>query len=469
MSVRSESENALSEAELRLWFERHRGKAGEKENVITIPASEDRQGRQTPAQRIVESVTYEAADGATITVKQRQAPPAGTMGPSLAETDATYVKTGETPPDPARAGQSPAQQRATEAAATKNEFDNIDEVRKNNERSWNQTSPLGSGLPETHLERAARETQKAEADRRDAAERRQQAAEARASQALENTAAEQAADRRSREQEGAANRQLTQQQINETVRRNQFEENKPNYLSQADPKSKYVVTGNAKGEISSVLNPNYDEVKAAAEEKRAELASQIAGRQMNLEEAKAAYTQWFDTNVKTPMMMAQEARAKAEEQRAALDAEERRRQFAADFGLRKATLGESAAQRATNAEISLLPYRAGPTESSEMSSAINSLAAGGKINGPDASAGIHFTPGAFEFNAPDFASIAKKAAKAVLSGLTDYRPSDQQYQTADYSGVPQVNLSGAPQMPQAGVGGVYNYSPQPLPPPSQDY
>jgi hypothetical protein len=81
-----------------------------------------------------------------------------------------------------------------------------------------------------------------------------------------------------------------------------------------------------------------------------------------------------------------------------------------------------------------------------MSSAINSLAAGGSMS-TNASAGIHFQPSDFEFNAPDFKSIAKKAAADALKGISNYTPSSEGYSTADYSGVPQVNTSGAPATP----------------------
>lgn len=442
----------MNEAELQSWLRSHLGYAGVKQNMRTVPETEDIRGHKTPASQVLDSTTYEAVDGATITVKNRAAPPPGTMGPSLAETDAIYEKVGETPPDKTRtaAVRTPDQARSDAAAATKTEYDNTEEVRKNNERSWNQNnvSEGGSGRPETHQERAEREAKEREEQRRNEAAKRDQDAADRAVKAEQDRVEEARLDRQQRATEGAATRGLTQQQIDIQRQTAEREAKKPTFLSQADSKTPSIARFNPEtGQIEYSVNPNYDAVKAAAEEKRAEISSLIAQRQITLQEAQAQYTQWFDTNVKTPLLLAQEARSKAEEQRAALDAEERRKQFAADFGLKKATLGESASQRAVNAEISLLPYRAGPTESAEMSSAINSLGAGGKMDGPDASAGVHFTPGAFEFNAPDFAGIAKKAAHAVLSGLTDYRPSSQSYQTADYSGVPAVNTSGAPAMP----------------------
>lgn len=369
-------------------------------------------------------------------------------------------------PDRNQDNRSPSQEALTAAQATKASNENIQEERDNNERSYNSQNPdeFGDAIAETHAQRAARILAKKAAIQQAAVQQQSIASSEAATTAAKDRITVDREQIAAQHTEGEANRGLTQAQLNETIRRNKADEAKPNYLSTADSKNKYVVSGSATGEITSTFNPNYDQVKADAEEKRAEFATLIASRRMTLDEAQAQYTQWFDTNVKGPLMLAQEARAKAEEQRQALDAEERRKQFAADFGLRKATLGESASQRATNAEISLLPYRAGPTESAEMSSAINSLAAGGKVGGPDASAGVNFTAGAFQFAAPDFDKIAKNAAHQVLSGLTDYRPSDQSFATGDYSGVPAANLSGAPSMPA--VGAPYQYTPVPLPAPS---
>jgi hypothetical protein len=222
---------------------------------------------------------------------------------------------------------------------------------------------------------------------------------------------------------------------------------KPEFLSQATENNPFLIRYNPEsGQVESMNNPNFDAVKQESERIRSMLAVQIQAKNATLDEAKQQYSQWYDSNVKIPMLQAQEARDRAAEQRQALDAEERRRQFAANFGLQKAELGQRAGAAAMSAEQSLLPYRAGPTESAEMSSAINSLGAGGRMD-TDAAAGIHFTPGAFEFDAPDFRAIAKRAAADALKGISSYKPSEQQYQTADYSNVPAVNTSGAPSVP----------------------
>jgi len=450
----------MTEQQFQLWILQHGGEIGRTHNYRSTGGGKDEDGVDTPTSRVIDSTTVVAKDGAKITVKRN--PGSSGFGGSEEVPDYAVESKQEPPEERAAAQRTPEQAAADAANAKKGQLDNAQTERERDERWWNQNKKAegGSGLPETHLERSTREAKE------DDAKRLQQQADTAAANSKRASDAQDEQNRQTELTRAENARQhnqsagLTQQQIDISRAKEEREANKPNFLSTADSKNPYVVSAGPDGRLTSVDNPNYDAVKAAAEEKRAELAAQISARKMNLDEAQAAYTQWFDKNVKTPLMLAQEARAKAEEQRQALEAEERRRQFAADFGLRKATLGESAAQRATNAEISLLPYRAGPTEAAEMSSAINSLAAGGSMAN-NASAGINFTPGAFQFNAPDFAGIAKKAAKAVLGGLTDYRPSDQSFATGDYSGVPAVNISGAPAMPS--VGGAYS-----LPAPSED-
>jgi hypothetical protein len=441
-----------TDADLRAWIALH-GLAGQENNERVVPAYEDR-GHTIPATKVIDSTTITGTDGATITLR-RHVPPIGEgqFGP---EDPTTYEQVGYTPPKEKPGQRTPEQTRIDVATATKEEQANALAQREQDERDWNQTHVAdgGSGLPETHLERSVRVAKERDQQRQQQQLEIQQAAEARQTAAQEAQVRESAATRAEQAREHDITAGLTQQQITETARHNQAAENKPEFLP-ANTNAPYNVRYNpATGQTENIANPNYDAIKAAAEEKRAEIATQIASRNMDLEEAKAAYSQWFDTNVKTPMMMAQEQRARAEERRQALDAEERRRQFAADFGLRKATLGQQAASTAIQAEESLLPYRAGPNEAADMSSAITGLAAGGIVGGPSAAAGVHFQPSDFEFNAPNFKKIAADATKAVLSHLTDYRPSDQAFDVADYSGIPGVNLSGAPAMP--GVGG-YSY------------
>jgi hypothetical protein len=454
----------MTDEELALWLARHGGEVGRKNNERLVAAHTTPDGDDVPASRVIDSTTVEAQDGATITLRRQNASPPGGVGPRMDETTPDYERVAETPPDKSKQGpqQTPEQQQHAQNIVREDDEKWRQQVQENNEKSWNLNDPAGSGKAETHAERAAREQKEAQQARADAAEARQQASLERQAAADESRNRESAADRAERARQADQANALNQER--NQLDRDKFnrEGRKPDFLSQANDKNPYIVRYDPQsGEIIKESNPNYDAVQVEAERKRAELELQIRNRSVTLEEAKAQYSQWFDTNVKTPLMLAQEARAQAEEKRQALEAEERRKQFAADFGLRKATLGQQAGQAAVQNEISLLPYRAGPTEAAEMSSAINSLAAGGKIDGPDASAGIHFTPGAFEFNRPDFKSIAKEATKAALGGLTDYRPSDQEFPTANYSGVPQVNLAGAPTVSSGG--GTYQY-PYPTPP-----
>jgi hypothetical protein len=300
-----------------------------------------------------------------------------------------------------------------------------------------------------------------------------------------------AKEREQRAKDAAAQQQLINQQnaataaqqatnaansLNEQIRHNQVtEQGKPQIVgSPSDTNAQIGVFDPNTGAIKATPNPLYDQVKAQAEQERQRIATEIAQRRMNLDEGIQQYTQWFDQNVKIPFMQSTEARDRAKEQRDALDAEERRRQFAADFSLRKGQLGQQAGAAAMQAEESLLPYRTGPTEAANMSDAINGLAAGGNPQGPSAAAGIHFSPTDFQFNAPDFKSIAKSAAKQALSGLTNYRPAEGSYQTADYSGINLPNAQTPSSAPVISSGGRYagpsgDSAPVNTPPPATDY
>jgi hypothetical protein len=311
--------------------------------------------------------------------------------------------------------------------------------REEKERQYNASHPdsKGRAFAETHADRAARELREQADERAEDARSQSQRAEARQAE----TAARNAEIAAGQLEVSRGNLDIEREREARAAR-------KPEFLSQANESNPFLIRYNPEtGQIESMNNPNFDSVKQESERLRSLLAVQIQAKNATLDEAKQQYTQWYDTNVKTPMLLAQDARDRAAEQRQALDAEERRRQFAANFGLQKAELGQRAGAAAMQAEQSLLPYRAGPTESAEMSSAINSLAAGGTMAGPRADAGIHFTPGAFEFDAPDFKAIAKRAAADAIKGISSYKPSGEKYATADYSNVPAVNTSGAPAVP----------------------
>ena len=437
----------MTERDLAQWLQLHGGERG-REPYYESRAGVDEYGDPTTPTRQRVGVKIVARDGATLVVGRNEAV-TGLYGPDQPE----YIVHAKMDAEPDKeTKRTPEQIRSDAALAQEREFKNTQEIRENNERSWNQNNVAegGSGRPETHAERAEREAKERQEERAQAQLEMQRETARRQAEADAQRNIENAADRAERARQANQSTEVQREQLEETRRANQARENKPEFLSQADTKSRQLVTYIPGQGIVTVDNPNFDAVKAEAEERRAELASQVQLGQLKLEEAKQQYTQWFDTNVRVPLMQSQEARARAEERRQALEAEERRRQFAANYKLQKAQLGETAAQRATQAEISLLPYRSGPTWGEDISSAINSLAQGGSLD-KNASAGIHFSDSSFAFDRPDFDRIAKDAAKAALSGLTDYRPSSQQFETGDYSGVPAVNTSGMPSYSFAGV------------------
>lgn len=371
--------------------------------------------------------------------------PTGYTVQAIHNQDGTWEVIQNEPPSPKTNAQTPDQAEAVRLENAHRQQINQEskdkraqEIRENNERSYNQQQ---TGYAETHAERAARELRALQ-------ERRAQEQQDR----LEKNDILQAQNQQRQNEIAAGSLANQNRQTDIAAAREAREASKPDFLSQADDKTPYVVRYNpTTNQMESANNPNYDKVKAEAEQIRQNLATQIQAGTLQLEQAKQQYAQWFDTNVKTPLALAQEARDKAAEQRAALDAEERRRQFASTFSLQKGELGQRAGAAAMQAEESLLPYRAGPDEAADMSSAINSLGAGGSMN-TNASAGINFKASDFEFNAPDFKSIAKKAAKDALSGISSYIPSDEKYSTADYSGIPSVNTGGAPSTPDVSSG-----------------
>lgn len=208
------------------------------------------------------------------------------------------------------------------------------------------------------------------------------------------------------------------------------------------------------GTIERQDNPIYDRARTEAERLREELAARVAAGKYTMERAAAEYDRWFKRNVEVPFLRSAEARAQATDRRAALEARERDRQFAAQHSLARGQLGQRAGEAAMQAESSTLPYRVGPAFGGQFASALNSVAAGGKMDA-NASAGINFTSDAFEYNKPDFSAIAKKAAKQALKNVSSYKPPDIDYPSGDYSGITMPTndtMSGMPGMaPDAGV------------------
>jgi len=316
------------------------------------------------------------------------------------------------------------------------------------QRDWNRThgpgtvDPVtgepgrGSGLDETHAERTKREfeaqDQAGQQETREAARR----AELRAIDA----------QRLQAEQQAEQNR-LARDRLD-------FDKDKdlrPQLAGTPTDTTRNIgVWDPASQTLRSVENPMYDAAKVEAARLKDQLSTGIALNQITAQQAAQQYKQWWDTNVELPFKQSAEVRARATEQREALAAEDRRKQFASDFSLRQNTLGFNAGDAAVKNEISLLPYRAGPTEAAEMSSAITSLGQGGKIAGPDAGAGINFTPEAFQFDRPDFDKIAQKATKNALKGITKYTP-EGKFSQGDYSGISMPSGQGAPSSTGGGI------------------
>jgi hypothetical protein len=331
-----------------------------------------------------------------------------------------------------------------------------------------QVPGWGSGKYETHAERATREIAEQRGGYADAAEQRavrdQQIQEEDRLTAQKNQQRQLEIQQATEERQKAADaeakrvhdldeahRAESDRLANARFGAEQAAKDRPQVVGTPTDTSKNVAVWNpATGQMESVSNPIYDQAKVDAARLKDQLSTAIALNQISAQQAAQQYKQWWDTNVTLPFQQAQEVRARAAEQRAALEAEDRRKQFASQFSLQKASLGQQAGNQAVQNEISLLPYRAGPNEAADMSSAINSLGAGGKVNGPDASAGIHFQASDFQFDRPDFDKIASRATAKALKGLTKYSP-EGSFSQGDYSGVTMPTGQGAPSSTGAGI------------------
>jgi hypothetical protein len=331
-----------------------------------------------------------------------------------------------------------------------------------------QVPGWGSGKYETHSERATRELAEQRGSYADTAEQRavrdQQIQEETRLQTQQNQQRDLELRRAAEERQKAsdaeakrvhdleeAHRSESDRLANARFQTEQAAKDRPQPIGTPTDTSKNVAVWNpATGQMESVANPIYDQAKVDAARLKDQLSTAIALNQVSAQQAAQQYKQWWDANVTLPFQQAQEVRARAAEQRAALEAEDRRKQFASQFSLQKASLGQQAGNQAVQNEISLLPYRAGPNEAADMSAAINSLGAGGKVNGPDASAGIHFQASDFQFDRPDFDKIASRATAKALKGLTKYSP-EGSFSQGDYSGVTVPTGQGAPSSTGAGV------------------
>lgn len=231
----------------------------------------------------------------------------------------------------------------------------------------------------------------------------------------------------------------------------EYERNKPSILSTpSDTQENIAVFDPTTNEIKGVANPIYDRVKVEAARKREELNLQIQLGKLQADQAAAEYNRWFKENVEVPFMQAAEARAQAAEKRAAMQAEEQRRQFAATEARQRRAMGLQAGQEAVRAELQTLPYRVGPAFGEQFGAAVTSLGRGGSMAN-NASAGINFTKEAFEFDRPDFKAIANSALKDALKGLTNYSPAEGEFPSASYGNInfPGLNFGGQAAPPPA--------------------
>lgn len=420
----------MTPKEFQAWLAEHGGEVGR--DAVQGPATTDAAGRQS-------HTTYTkvtAKDGSTVTLERLVGDDAPGPVPS-------YRVVEYSGPKAESSSSVGAHQRALAEAKAEAE---------KNERDWNlnngpdkqvmdpntgQMRPgWGSGRAETHEERTRREY---------AAQDQgfQQENQAAARRAEERTIATQQAQA---DQQRAAN-ELAQAKFDYDKEKDV----RPQLASTPTDATKNIAIWDPGSQtVRSVDNPMYDAAKAEAARLKDQLSTGIALNQITAQQAAQQYKQWWDTNVELPFKQAAEVRARAAEQRAALEAEDRRKQFASDFSLRRANLGFTAGNAAVQNEMGLLPYRAGPTEAAEMSAAITSLGQGGKVSGPDASAGINFTPGAFEFDRPDFEGIAKKATKNALKGITKYNP-EGSFSQGNYEGISMPSGQGAPSSTGGGI------------------
>lgn len=411
--------------------------------------------------------TFVANDGYEITVidNEEQSSPVG-PDPGLPgaqdqiQSVYDFVSEGD-PTDAKQDGRSPEKKEEDSEAAR--------EARWNRDNGPNNTNiPVeerrGSGLYETHAERARREEQerKSREDQEDR-RRRTQADEERNRLDRERLDLERNRDiRRAEEEDRRSQNDSSRVQIErDRLTLEQTRANRPEIVSRPTDEDEQIAVFNpATGQVEAQDNPLYNQAKTEAKRKQEDLALAIQHNQMTAQQAAAEYTRWFKENVELPFTQAAERRAQAAEKRQALEAEERRRQFQAQYKLDRAKLGQDAAEMMVSAETAMLPHRAGPQFGEQMSAAVNSLAAGGKMDGPAANAGINFTADAFEYKKPNLSKIAQKATAAALKNLTGYKPLDANFDVANYEGINMpsaTTLHSAPTAPNfVDTGSMFN-------------
>jgi hypothetical protein len=248
-------------------------------------------------------------------------------------------------------------------------------------------------------------------------------------------------------------RALDDQRADSAEARAQQAANRPTIVN-ASPAARRIAQMGPDGTITSVDNPNYDssivareEAKARAAAERDRLALQIEAGKLTEASAASAYKRWFDENVTLPMQRAQEARARAAEIRAAQQAEDARKQFAANYEKDRQTTALGTGQQMASNFNQNLQYRVGPAFGEQFAKALDSFQPGA----PPA----HFTADAFTFKGPSIEEVARKATAQALSTISPYAKAmatagDRPLQVASYDqSMEMANMGGGGPAPAA--------------------
>lgn len=160
-----------------------------------------------------------------------------------------------------------------------------------------------------------------------------------------------------------------------------------------------------------------DEIRAMNDAKKAELDARVKNREMDAAQAKVAYDQWWDREVRIPAerhrQEIENARRALDEDKAKLDREKyqqeqvtarekeatRQREAGLDFAYK-------AGQDAVANQRALLPYMVGPTFGAEFADALNAAGSGGPV---------HFSPDAVTFRMPDLNATADREVARALA------------------------------------------------------
>lgn len=190
----------------------------------------------------------------------------------------------------------------------------------------------------------------------------------------------------------------------------------------------------------------YENAQLEATKERDRINSLVALGTLNANAAKEKFDEWMKINVDVPFKQMEEARARATEARQAQQAEDIRRQNAAQFEQERNKTALGVGNEMVKATVATLPYMSGPNWGSQFGNALSAVAKGRPQD-------IHFDASGLNFQAPDFQKIAEDATARALAHLSPYaaaiagagnRPGGA-YATTDYSQVPNIpSVAGAP-------------------------